>query len=263
MLIRLVLSAFMLAGLASCATDVKLEPGDARPQPSIAIRKLSLDPTNGGQTVPVAALRTGDILLSAMDGVNSAGIRLFTLAPVSHAAIYVGDAQIVEAVGEGVRLRSAEAMLADESVVVAFRHPAIEDHHGERIREFSMQQVGGKYNHVGLLLNASFSLERRLCDLPLLPQAVRDFCVRGIASIQLGAQDNDRFFCSQLVLEAYRQAGLPITDAQPQLVSPADLLHMREGDVPTVRSREPLLYVGHLKFKPASATAERVDVAAR
>ena len=37
---------------------------------------------------------------------------------------------------------------------------------------------------------------RRACELPFVPTLVRDFCIRGIATIQLGAFSNDQFFCS-------------------------------------------------------------------
>ena len=77
---------------------------------------------------------------------------------------------------------------------------------------------------------------------------MRNACLQGIAAIQLGTYDNDGFFCSQLVLESYKQAGLPITDANPRWISPADILHMREGDVPSLKIHQPLSYVGHLKF---------------
>jgi hypothetical protein len=65
---------------------------------------------------------------------------------------------------------------------------------------------------------------------------------------------NDRFFCSQLVLQAYQEAGLPLTTVNPLLVSPADLLHMREGDVPSVKTEQALQYVGHLKLTGAPDT---------
>ena len=85
---------------------------------------------------------------------------------------------------------------------------------------------------------------------------MRDACIQGFAAIQLGAGRNDRFFCSQYVLEAYRRAGLPLTDADPRLASPGDLLHMREGDVPSVRIHQALQYVGHLKFQPPPVQAQ-------
>ena len=86
----------------------------------------------------------------------------------------------------------------------------------------------------------------------MLPGPVRDFCIRGIALVQLGIGPSDRFFCSQLVLKAYKRASLPLTDACPRLATPADLLHMREGDVPSVKTHQALRYVGHLKLPPES-----------
>jgi hypothetical protein len=87
-----------------------------------------------------------------------------------------------------------------------------------------------------------------VCELPLVPTLVRDYCIRGFATIQLGAYSNDQFFCSQFVLEAYRQAGLPLTDAAPRWLTPRDILHMREGDVSSIKVRQTLVYVGHLKY---------------
>ena len=122
------------------------------------------------------------------------------------------------------------------------------------IESFVQQHVGQKYNFVGVMLQAPFSLERRLCELPMVPSPVRDFCVQGVAAVQLGIGRNDQFFCSQFVLEAYRRAGLPLTTADPRLISPGDLLHMREGEVPSVRIHQALQYVGHLKFQPAEGS---------
>jgi hypothetical protein len=198
-------------------------------------------------------LQAGDIILSAASGINSAAIQLLTLAPVSHACLYVGDLQVAEAVGEGVRLRAVARLVQEEATVVAFRHPGIRPEHVARMQAFVAETVGHKYNYVGVMLQAPFSIERRLCELPLMPPLVRDLCVRGIGAVQLGLGPKDRFFCSQFVLEAYRRAGLPLTSASPRLLSPADLLHMREGDVPSVRSHQTLLYVGHLKLPPPSA----------
>lgn len=216
--------------------------------PALLFQNPMLTPADGGQLIQAEDLRAGDILLSAARGITSAGVRLLTLSPVSHASLYVGNLEVVEAVGDGVRRRSLAEVLNDEAVVAVFRHPQLQDAHGEKISHFALQTVGRRYNHVGIVLQAPFSVERRLCELPLLPDALRHACITGIATVQLGAASNDRFFCSQLVLESYRQAGLPITDADPRWISPADILHMREGDVPSVQIKQALAYVGHLKF---------------
>ena len=60
---------------------------------------------------------------------------------------------------------------------------------------------------------------------------------------------------AQFVLEASRSAGLALTDADPRMINPDDLLHMREGDVPSVRIHKALQYVGHLKSPPQLVAA--------
>ena len=141
-------------------------------------------------------------------------------------------------------------VLGSEQMVVAFRDPQLTPAQAEAVRRWSLAQVGTRYNTIGVVLSAPFVINRRLCEVPLVPGPLRDACVRGFATVQLGASSDDRFFCSQFVLEAYRQAGAPLSDADPRWVSPADLLHMREGDVATIAAARPLRYVGHLKYTP-------------
>lgn len=233
-------------GLGGCATRIDRHPDSGMPTLQLQNRLL-LTPANGGRTIVGEDLRAGDIVLSATHGINSLGIRIFTVSPVSHAALYLGDDRIIEAVGSGIRTRSTAEFMADEATIVAFRHPGMTDAHTEAMQAFAQAQNGKKYNTTGIVLQAPFTLQRQYCELPLVPGVVRDACIRGIAAVQLGAARNDRFFCSQLVLEAYRAANLPLTDASALLVSPADLLHMREGDVPSVQIKQALQYVGHLK----------------
>lgn len=247
---------FMLAlaaSLMACATGMSTEPETGRAK--LTMQNPALNPRNGGITIDVRNLQPGDIILSSSNGLSSVGVRLLTLAPVSHASLYTGDQRVAEAVGEGIRRRTIAELLAEESTVVAFRHPRIQPEHAARMASFVQQHVGHRYNYLGVMLQAPFAIERRVCELPLVPSAVRDFCVQGIAAVQLGMGRNDQFFCSQFVLEAYRRAGLPLTDADPRLISPGDLLHMREGDVPSVRIHQALSYLGHLKFQPAEALA--------
>lgn len=245
---RRIAAAAPLALLAGCATRIYEEHPDARPR--LQVQNAALHPGNGGLAIDAQALQPGDILLSAANAMSSLGIRLLTLAPVSHASLYVGGDAVAEAVPEGIRRRGIAGLLQEEAVVVAFRHPGVRREHIDRMLAFVAETVGQRYNFVGVMLHAPFSLNRRLCEMPLTPALVRDFCVQGIGAMQLGLGRSDRFFCSQFVLEAYRRAGLPLTAADPRLLSPADLLHMREGDVPSVRSHQALQYVGHLKYEP-------------
>ncbi len=242
------LAASLMVLLGGCATALK--PSEDGNLAALQFQNLALNPSNGGHLVAAADLQPGDIILTAENGLNSVGIRIATLSPVSHAAIYLGNQMVAEAVGSGIRRRSVAALIKEEATVVALRHPKLTEEHAERINAFAAQHEGSKYNYVGVVLQAPFALERRMCELPLMPSLVRDFCIRGVAAVQLGLGSNKHFFCSQYILEAYRSAGLALTDADPRLVNPGDLLHMREGDVPSIRIHQALLYVGHLKAPP-------------
>ena len=257
---RRLLAAAPLALLAGCATRFYEDEAPAA-APRLQVQNPDLQPTEGALMIDGAALAPGDILLSAANGATSVGIRLLTLSAVSHASLYMGDAQVAEAVGEGIRRRSVQELVEEESTVVAFRHPGVRGEHVQKMQGFVAETVGQKYNYVGVLLQAPFSIERKFCEMPLTPTLVRDFCVQGVGAAQLGLGRSDRFFCSQFVLEAYRRAGLPLTEADPRLLSPADLLHMREGDVPSVRTHQALQYVGHLKYQPVAEPVAR-EVAA-
>ena len=243
------------AVLSACATQIGTDPASQAPAFQIQNRLL-LTPANGGKGITTAALQPGDIILSSTNGVTSIGIRLVTVSPVSHAALYLGNDEIAEAVGSGIRTRKMADFIADESTIVAFRHPGVRADHAETMRSFAQAHAGKKYNVLGVVLQAPFTLQRQYCELPLVPSLVRDACIRGLAAIQLGVARNDRFFCSQFVLAAYQEAKLPLTTADPLLVSPADLLHMREGDVPSVRIEQALQYVGHLKAGPVATDVE-------
>lgn len=252
----------LVALLQGCATQLTFRPetGSREPEtaPSAAVLQFqsnSIAPADRDAFLEPGALQPGDILLSSMPGLASAGIQLMTFAPISHAAVYVGDGQVVEAVRSGVRVRSIEEALAEETVVLALRHPDLSAEQARRIRNYALKKSGAGFNFAGVTLHIPFSITRRACELPLVPSAVRDACIRSMGVIHQVAASENQLFCSQLVLQAYRHAGVPITDADSRLISPADILHMREGDVSSVRIHKPLRYVGHLKYESPIAVA--------
>jgi hypothetical protein len=252
---RLIAALVTTTLLLACAA--RLNPKPDTEQPLLQLQqRLQLHLQAEGIAIGGDTLQAGDILLSSTQSALSLGIRVFTFSPVSHAALYVGHNTVVEAVGAGVQERPLADYLEGEATVVAFRHPEVSPTQAQRLREYTHSQVGKKYNPLGIVLQAPFTVQRRYCELPVVPGFVRDICVRGLGAIYLGAVRNDRFFCSQLVLQAYQVAGLPLTTANPLLVSPADLLHMREGDVPSVTTEQSLQYLGHLKLAqvPPSST---------
>ena len=246
--------------LAACATQVTEGPATDSSGMAITFQRKSLLPTDGGRLVAPSDLVPGDILLSAAPGMNSFGIRLLTTSPVSHAALYVGNGEVAEAIGTGVQLRRIQTMIADESVIAAFRHPALDDASALRVARFARDAVGKQYDFVGVTLQAPFALQRRVCELPGVPTVLRQNCLSTLATLQLIHGSDDRFFCSQLVLESYRAVGLPLTSARTHWVSPEDIMHMRAGDVSSVPVEQPLLYVGHLKFTQAALDLPAISI---
>ena len=55
------------------------------------------------------------------------------------------------------------------------------------------------------------------------------------------------WFCSEFVTDAFAKAGHPLTLAQSGWISPADLMHMRTGDISAFKPETQLQYVGHMK----------------
>ena len=245
-----------LALLQGCATQFAPPSGDGQdisPLPTLQFQRSSIRPQNDDEPVPPADLRPGDIILTSTPTLTSAGIRLMTFAPVSHAAVYIGNGRVVEAVGSGVRVRTLGKLLEEESVALALRHPDLTAQQAQDVRAVALEKVGRHFNYVGVAVHLPFSINRRLCELPLMPSAVRDLCIRGVGGVHHLVTSKRALFCSQLVLQSYRQAGVPITDADPRLISPADILHMREGDVPSVKINRPLHFLGHLKYQQVAS----------
>jgi len=197
---------------------------------------IPLDPGIGGRSIATEALQTADIVVSTTAAAVSWVIRTGTLSSVSHAALYIGGGQMVEAIGEGVVLRPIEVSLGDDTLAVAYRFPNITDDQALRVRDFVGMNLGKPYS-VPLAAGAGLSYGIRNSKI------VRGYvCLR--AGICTDAQiptpvANDRFFCSQLVVAAYAHAGVPLVNIPPSHVAPAD--------VPDLWMRKVLLYVGHLK----------------
>jgi uncharacterized protein YycO len=240
----------LIAALQGCATRFGAPPASTAQDAAwtLQFQNLSAEPAGKPSFVASAALRPGDILLTSMPGFTGAGIELLTFAPVSHAAIYAGDGRVVEAVRAGVGERSIDEVMAEESIALVLRYPDLSAEQGRRVVAYARGKTGAGFNFIGVTLQVPLSIGRRVCELPLVPAVVRDACIRGMGVFSHLAASERRLFCSQLVLQAYRHAGVPLTEADPRITSPADILHMREGDVSSLSIRKPLHYVGHLKY---------------
>ena len=194
------------------------------------LANIPLDPGNGGRSILPDALNPGDLILSTTNGFGSEAIRALTGGgPASHVRLYIGtdttgSPAIIEAVpGAGVTLSDLAGDLAGDSLAVAFRRPGITDESARAAVDYAKEQLGVAYNYFGV---------------------IRQFLARYASAVDLvvnlGAQDNQTAYCSQLVTNTFIQAQLPLTLTNPAFNSPDDIVQLDWfGE---------LEYVGHLKY---------------
>lgn len=234
--------------LSACATEwQKGHAEDGRDVMRLHTVRNSTLPESGMIKIGEQDLQAGDILFSSEASVQSLGIRLFSNAAVSHVFLYLGDGEIAEAVGAGVRIRRLGEALKESNLTAAFRRPDLTEENIAALRDFARQQNGRHYNFLGIVKQVPYSLARNACELPVIPRRIRRFCLNTMAAVMIPSFGNRRFFCSQFVIEAFNRAGKPLTSKLPEWLDPADILHMREGDVATFTPKARLNYVGHLQ----------------
>lgn len=233
---------FCVLLLTGCSTA----PDPDRPN-AIRVQSASTRPAT---LIDASALLPGDLLLSSATSPQSWGIRLFTLAGVSHAAIYLGDGQVAEATGSGVNIIPLHHAIDESNNLLVLRVPNLTSEQMLRLQAFAARQQGKRYNFKGIVMFMPFMVSRRLCELPLINEEARSACLTALARVQLANVDDpqaNRFFCSEFVLAGYRYAGVELLTGQASWVSPADLLHLREGDVSAWQVQQQMQYIGHLR----------------
>src|SRR5690349_23199833 len=111
---------------------------------SLFEKPIALDPGPGGCCVGANALEPADIIVSTTKAAISGVIRIGTTSVVSHAALFAGGGEMIEAIGEGVVRRSIEAGLADDALAVVYRHPDMKPAIARKIVDWADAQVRAK-----------------------------------------------------------------------------------------------------------------------
>jgi uncharacterized protein YycO len=181
-------------------------------------KPIALDPGIGGCSIGESALQAADIIVSTTGAIISGAIRIGTGSVVSHAALYCGSGSVIEAIGPGVVSRSIHDSLADDALAVAYRHPSVTTSIASAIVGFGSSHVGDAYSVTG----AAAAADPILCRIVGTRPAA--------------------FFCSQLVIEAYKRGGKALTTLPAQCVTPEGVAEI---------AFERLVYVGHLKGNAA------------
>ena len=136
---------------------------------------------------------------------------------------------MIEALGSGVRETTLEGAVADAILAVAYRHPQLDAARTAAVVAHARSRVGNPYNIAG----AAFQGYRILNPLPA---SVIEAVGRrlGVQPGQAGA-----VYCSELVLECFERAGVPLTTgSRPAQSTPDQVVKF---------ARSSLGYVGHLK----------------
>ena len=194
---------------------------------------MPLTPTGGGgMCISDGALWPADIVVSTTEEKVSQGIRWGTTSDVSHAALYAGGGQVIEAVGEGVLERGLLSSLHGHTLAVAYRVRGMNPVTASTIVRIAKGWKGHRYDTVGAAA-AGFRAHRggMVCVIA--------FGIIPCAAARAGKfKSSHEFYCSQLVLEAYRRAGASFIDQNPNTSYPQDIV--------TAYSHGKLEYVGHL-----------------
>lgn len=178
-------------------------------------KPIALDPGRGGHSIGGDVLNSADIIVSTTSARVSGLIRVGTRSVVSHAALYAGSGSVIEAIGTGVTVRSIDDSLSEDVLAVAYRSPHITSTIARAVIQYASAQIGKPY---------SVTAAGRSALPPLLCKVEGDTPAA--------------FFCSQLVIEAYKRAGLPLTNMPAECVTPDGLATI---------AKQRLIYVGHLK----------------
>lgn len=219
--------------------DKIIKPDAKQDAISSAKDTIPLDPGIGGQSIGIEALEPGDIIISTTNQIISKAIKIATDSEISHSAVYVGDGNVIEAVSDGVLLRSLNTALSDASLAVAYRHIHITPEKSQRMLNYltAMKDQKRKYDFWGIVKIAPHQVMNTY--IKKLPESVQEKLKNNIGSIKLGTDPNNEFYCSELVFDALKDAGLSISNVEATFKSPEDIVKLNHNGT--------LQYIGHLK----------------
>lgn len=200
---------------------------------------IPLAPNEGGRSISPDALERCDILLSTTSHWDSEVIRNLTQSVISHVLIHYSGGLVVEAIKSGVEQKSIDKAIAQSYVVVVFRYPGLTDAQKNTIDKFLADHLDTPYDFVGAIESADFVKDHNICNL-LSSEKAKAACKAFKGIVNFGKGNDTKFFCSELVLRAFQEAGIQLTKTAPQYNSPDKIQKL---------AFKTLTYVGHLKYE--------------
>lgn len=180
--------------------------------------------------IDIEYLKKGDILVSTTNATVSSVIRVGTHSIVSHAMLYIGDGEVIEAVGEGVKINSLHNNIITHGYrnVMAYRLPSLTSERAISVVNYALSQKGKAYDFGGLVGAAENSDPVFMRSNPVSSYILHPFAFPAQMGVHLlgrtGAfQDANKYFCSELVFESFERSGInllghPAYQSYPQQI---------------------------------------------
>ena len=195
------------------------------------------------RTASQSELRLADIIVSTTNHPTSRSIRVAIGADISHAMLYIGNGDVIEATGHGVEVNPLERVaLNGATLAIALRRTHMTDQLRRAVVENAKQFKGRSYDKLGAAGSGMTSKRVRVgvaagCIIsPIACTAANTEFSRRVAENANEENRDKMFFCSELVARAFELAGVPIVNGAATGVNPR-----------AIKVSSQLQYVGHLR----------------
>ncbi len=200
--------------------------------------------------IDISSLRKGDIIVSTGNSNISKAIRIATGSDISHALLYVGNNNVIEALGDGV---TKPQLWTDQSremtLAIGLTYRGITNEQRDSVVENAKKFIGLPYDEIGAAgagmykkrggairaaaVSTGCVISSLTCVLTTGGFSASDVAISSNAT---DANKDTQFFCSELVARAYELAGIPLVVGRA-----ASFVNPRQ-----VRMSDKLNYLGHL-----------------
>jgi uncharacterized protein YycO len=190
-----------------------------------------------------------DIIVAGESKLLDRAIQWWTSSFINHVMLYTGNGNIVEAVPPKITLHSLAEALKSDTLAVAYRYKQISENQRKAIVAEASSWEGENYNMSGVFgtglatsvvcKSVPVEVVASVMSGPFGP-TVPELCYASQQGLLNSPQSK---YCSELVLQAYKDAGLPIAD--PKLSTPQDI-------VAAYYESGKLEYIGHLVLRDSA-----------
>lgn len=183
-------------------------------------------------------LSTADILLSTGTSGTSRAIRGMSGSRYSHAALYIGNGEIIEAIGEGVVRQDLSRAMSDDTLVSVYRRLRMSPAQASMVVRYATSQIGKPYDETGALGGGATSTGRGGM-LTVFVTAIVPLIGYGLVIADAYNRINPEasFYCSELVALAFDHANVSLGSGAASTTP---------GDISSAPSHV-LNFIGHLK----------------